>query len=73
MADLIEPCEICENFIKGVKCSLDMCPVGLMKAENMAMKKEVINLKKKIAELENAMSYMTSPNTIGDCHEMGCW
>lgn len=69
----LEPCEICENFIKGAKCSMDMCPVGLMKTENAKLKKEVAKLKKEIADLENAMSYMKSPNAIGDCHEMGCW
>ncbi len=26
-----------------------------------------------IADLKHQMSYMSSPNTIGDVHEMGCW
>ena len=30
-------------------------------------------LKAKIDKLKLEMSYMSSPNTIGDRHEMGCW
>lgn len=35
-------------------------------AKNLALKEE-------IKKLRLDMSYMTSPNTIGDRHEMGCW
>ena len=31
------------------------------------------SLKEAIKELRREMSYMSSPNTIGDRHEMGCW
>jgi hypothetical protein len=29
-----EPCSICEEFIEGVICDKDKCPVGIMKKEN---------------------------------------
>ena len=66
MNKYIEPCEICEGYIKGVPCEHTNCPVAKMKAENKALKNE-------IQKLKHEMSYMSSPNTIGDSHEMGCW
>lgn len=66
MPKYIEPCEICEEYIKGVICDKDKCPVAKVKAENARLRKEISNLK-----LE--MSYMKSPNRIWDAHEMGCW
>ena len=54
-----DPCTICENFITGLACDLSKCPVFAMKKENERLRLE--------------MSYMSSPNTIGDCHEMGAW
>lgn len=62
----IEPCEICEMYIKGERCEHTYCPVSKMKAENKKLREENQKLR-----LE--MSYMRSPNSIGDCHEMGCW
>ena len=61
-----DPCTICENFIHGLACDLSKCPVFIMKKENETLKRENERLR-----LE--MSYMSSPNTIGDCHEMGAW
>lgn len=66
MNEQIEPCEICEDFIKGVICNQVKCPVAQMKAENKKLKEENRKLK-----LE--MSYMVKPNTIGETHEMGAW
>lgn len=63
---LIEPCEICEMYIKGERCEHTYCPVAKMKAENKRLKEE--NQKLRIE-----MSYMSKPGTIGDSHEMGCW
>ena len=63
---LIEPCEICEMYIKGERCEHTYCPVAKMKAENKRLKEE--NQK-----LRNEMSYMSRPGTIGDSHERGCW
>ena len=31
------------------------------------------SLKEALKDLKKEMSYMSSPNTIGDRHEMGCW
>ena len=63
---LIDPCEICEMYVKGETCEQTNCPVKKLKAENNRLKDE--NRK-----LQNEMSYMRRPDTIGDRHEMGCW
>ena len=63
---LIEPCEICEMYIKGERCEHTYCPVAKMKAENKRLNEE--NRKLRIE-----VSYMSRPGTIGDSHEMGCW
>lgn len=34
---------------------------------------EIERLETEIKKLKLEMSYMSSPNTIGDCHEMGGW
>lgn len=34
---------------------------------------EIESLKDALKDLKREMSYMSSPNTIGDRHEMGCW
>lgn len=62
----VEPCVICEGYMKGVSCENENCPVWKIKAENKALKEEV-------SKLRLEMSYMHNPNTIGDRHEMGCW
>ena len=36
-------------------------------------KAEIERLEEEKRKLKNEMSYMSSPNTIGDRHEMGCW
>ena len=41
MANKNEPCAICEDYIKGIKCENDKCPVAKMKAENKRLKKRV--------------------------------
>ena len=33
MIDKYEPCSICEEYIEGVICNKDKCPVAKMKAE----------------------------------------
>lgn len=32
-----EPCSICEEYIKGVDCTMDQCPVAKLKAENKTL------------------------------------
>ena len=75
-----DPCTICEIFITGLACDLSKCPVSAMKKENERLRKENERLRKENERLrkENKslrleMSYMSSRNTIGDCHEMGAW
>jgi FtsZ-binding cell division protein ZapB len=41
--------------------------------QNEKLKAENESLKEAIKDLRHEMSYMTSPNTIGDRHEMGAW
>ena len=38
-----EPCSICEEYIDGVICDKDRCPVGIMKKENKRLKAEIRN------------------------------
>lgn len=35
-----EPCSICEQYIEGVVCTQDECPVAKMKVENDRLKKD---------------------------------
>lgn len=37
------------------------------------LKSEIETLKSENTKLKHEMSYMKSPNTIGDTHEMGAW
>ena len=68
-----DPCTICEIFITGLACDLSKCPVSAMKKENERLRKENERLRKENKSLRLEMSYMSSRNTIGDCHEMGAW
>ena len=36
-----EPCSICEEYIEGVACTKDQCPVAKMKAENERLEKRL--------------------------------
>lgn len=40
-----EPCSICEQYIEGVVCTYDKCPVAKMKAEIEEHKSEISILK----------------------------
>lgn len=44
-----------------------------LRDEIAELKAEVEGLKAENKKLKRDMSYMSSPNTIGDRHEMGCW
>lgn len=41
MATNYEPCSICEEYIEGVACTKDQCPVAKMKAENERLEKRL--------------------------------
>ena len=41
MAAKYEPCSICEEYIEGVACTKDQCPVAKMKAENERLEKRL--------------------------------
>lgn len=36
-----EPCSICEEYIEGIACTKDQCPVAKMKAENERLEKRL--------------------------------
>lgn len=40
MNNKYEPCSICEEYIEGVVCTQDKCPVAKMKVENDRLKKD---------------------------------
>lgn len=42
MNDKYEPCSICEEYIEGVICNKDKCPVGRIKKEIQTAKAEAI-------------------------------
>lgn len=48
-----EPCSICEEYIEGVACTKDQCPVAKMKAEI----ERLTNENSKLAETNNALNY----------------
>lgn len=48
-----EPCGICEEFIEGVICDKDKCPVSIMKKENEKLKAAIYNLKEDLKEYRN--------------------
>ena len=47
--------------------------LNVLIVENAKLKTENERLKSEKAKLKHEMSYMISPNTIGDTHEMGAW
>ena len=61
-------------------CRLTDIEIDILVRKNEALKDEVCKLrtenemlKEALKDLRREMSYMSSPNTIGDRHEMGCW
>ena len=46
-----EPCAICEEYIEGVDCTMDQCPVAKLKAENERLKDYNDNLQSANAAL----------------------
>lgn len=46
-----EPCSICEEYIEGIACTKNQCPVAKMKAENERLRKKNKHLKNLIKKL----------------------
>ena len=62
----------------GDACITELCKNALdlinrQKAEIARLNHIRAELSKEIDRLKTEMSYMKSPNTIGDTHEMGAW
>lgn len=85
--EIIKALECCSNAV-GEKCkecpinknclevelnkeALDL--INRQKAEIKELVGKIDRLKEENKKLKNEMSYMTSPNRIGDRHEMGGW
>lgn len=47
--------------------------INRQKTEIKELVGKIDRLKEENKKLKNEMSYMSSPNRIGDRHEMGCW
>lgn len=67
-----EICQMCDNYSVRNKCDQkkDFKIMKIMD-ENAALKKQVKELKKELAEAKLNMSYMIDPNAIGDRNDMG--
>ncbi len=57
MNDKYEPCSICEEYIEGVICDKDKCPVAKMKAENIALNRRAIPSSGHILKVGNALLF----------------
>lgn len=50
-----EPCSICEEYIEGVICDKDKCPVAIMKKENERLKGDLAFREKQLYNLAKEM------------------
>lgn len=65
-------CQMCDNYSAHTKCeSEDDCKIMKIMNENAALKKQVKELTKELADAKLNMSYMIDPNAIGDRNDMG--
>ena len=64
-------CDKCPFYTATTKCTEDLKQAILDLINRQ--KAEIERLQAEVKKLKNEMSYMSSPNTIGDRHEMGCW
>ena len=55
MSDKYEPCSICEEYIEGVICDKDKCPVGRMKKEFERLKAEIRNTDNALVSLDRPL------------------
>lgn len=51
-----EPCAICEEYIEGVDCTMDQCPVAKLKAENERLNHIRAELSKEIDKLRDMVA-----------------
>lgn len=67
-----EICQMCDNYSVRNKCDQKKdCKIMKIMDENAALKKQVKELKKELAEAKLNMSYMIDPSAIGDRNDMG--
>lgn len=52
-----EPCTICEDYIAGVECENDKCPIFEMKRENKRLQKTVWSLRSQISKMKSDASW----------------
>lgn len=67
-----EICQMCDNYSVRNKCNQKKeCKIMKMIDENAALKKQVRELKKELADAKLNMSYMVNLNAIGNRNDMG--
>ena len=64
-------CGDCSYNVYGISCSNIIASDALDLINRQ--KAEIERLQAENKKLKRDMSYMSSHNTIGDRHEMGCW
>lgn len=52
-----DPCSICKNYMVGVACQNEACPVFEMKVENLRLKKTIYNLRSQINKMKSDASW----------------
>lgn len=68
----IDVCKMCDNYSVRDKCDHRKdCKLMKLIDENEALKKQVAELKKELADAKLNMSYMINPNAIGERNDMG--
>lgn len=63
------------DFLNRQKAEIERLKRELISADEVIgfREAEIERLQKEVSKLKHEMSYMKSPNTIGDRNEMGCW
>jgi hypothetical protein len=54
---LIQPCEICEMYVKGETCEQTNCPVAKLKAENERLKVDNAKLDTELKLLKQELQH----------------
>lgn len=66
-----EICQMCDNYCVDARCDHSKdCKITAV-IENTALKKQVKELRKELAEAKLKMSYRVNPNAIGNRNDMG--